>query len=147
MTGNIVTTYTRLGAGTKLSGNASANMGDAVLSQTGIVAYTDVTATPKTLFRLPAGTQACVIQVNVLTAFDASTLNMLSVGVSGNVGYFVSGASVGTAGIVNISTSSNLNNWSSVGSSDVIVIASHSSTGTGATAGVAQVTMLYAMKS
>ena len=146
MTGNIPTTYTRLQAGTKWN-QATSNMGDAVLSQTGVVAYTDVTATPKTLFRLPAYAQAAVIQINVLTAFDASTLNMLSVGVSGNVGYFVSGASVGTAGIVNISTSSNVNNWSSVGSSDVIVIASHSSTGTGATTGAAQVTMLYAMKS
>lgn len=146
MTGNIPTTYTRVQAGTKWN-QAQSNMGDAVLTQTGVVAYTDVTATPKTLFRVPAYSQACVIQINVLTAFDASTLNMISVGVSGNAGYFVSGASVGTAGIVNIDTSSNLNNWSSVGSSDVIVIASHSSTGTGATQGVAQVTMLYAMKS
>lgn len=146
MTGNIPTTYTRLQAGTKWN-QAASNMGDAVLTQTGVVAYTDVTASPKTLFRLPAYAQACVIQVNVLTAFDASTLNMLSLGVSGNVGYFLSGVSVGTAGIATITTSSNLNNWSSVGSSDVIVIASHSSTGTGATAGVAQVTMLYAMKS
>lgn len=146
MTGTIPTTYSRIQAGTKWN-QAASNMGDAVLSQTAVVAYTDATATPKTLFRLPAYAQAAVIQVNVLTAFDASTLNMLSVGVSGNVGYFVSGASVGTAGIVNIATSSNLNNWSSVGSSDVIVIASHSSTGTGATQGLAQVTMLYSMKS
>lgn len=146
MTGNTPTTFTRVQAGTKWN-QAESNMGDSVLSQTGIVAYTDVTASPKTLFRVPAGSQAAVIQINVLTAFDASTLNMLSVGVSGDVGYFVSGASVGTTGIVNISTSSNVNNWSSVGTSDVIVIASHSSTGTGATAGAAQVTMLYSMKS
>ena len=145
MTTTLPTRHSRLQAGTKWD-QAQSNVGDVVLSQTAIVAYTDVTATPKTLFRLPAYAQATAIQINVLTAFDASTLNMLSVGVSGNVGYFVSGASVGTARIADISTSSNLNNWSSVGSSDVIVIASHSSTGTAATQGVAQVTMLYAMK-
>jgi hypothetical protein len=146
MTGTIPTTYSRLQAGTKWN-QAASNMGDAVLSQTAVVRYTDVTASPKTLFRVPAYTQAVTFVVGVTTAFDASTLNMLSVGVSGNVGYFLSGISVGSAGIADISVSSNLNNWSSVGSSDVIVIASHSSTGTGATQGVALVTMLYSMKS
>lgn len=148
MTGSIPTTFTRLQAGTKWD-QALSNMGDAVLSQRGTVAYTDTSA--KALFRVPAFAQAVTFVVAVTTAFDASTLNMLSIGVSGanlvSGTYFVSGASVGVAQIADLTTSSRLNNWSSVGSGDTIVTATHSSTGTGATQGVATVTMLYCMKS
>lgn len=146
MTGNIPTTFTRLQTGTKWN-QPQSNMGDAVLSQLATITYADAAST-KTLFYLPGYAQVLTIHLDVTTAFNASTTNLLYVGVSGTTTYFVSGANGSSTGRVTIGTSGNYNNWSSVGSSDVIVTATFSGVGsTTATAGSALVTVLYSMKS
>lgn len=145
MTGTIPTTYSRLQTGTKWQ-QPQSNMGDVVLSQLGTLDYTN--ATPKALFYLPAYSQVLTVHLDVTTAFNASTTNLLYVGVSGTQTYFVSGANGSSTGRVTIGTSGNYNNWSSVGSSDVLVTATISGVGsTTATAGSALVTLLYSQKS
>lgn len=60
------------------------------------VAYTDTTA--KNLFVLPKGAVIDMIQVNVVTAFDAGDSNVLDIGYTGTANAIKNDLAVGSAG-------------------------------------------------
>lgn len=121
---------------------ASANAGFVVLSQTNTLAYTDTTA--KDLFTLPSGSQIVDIDIDVTTAFNGSTTDVVDVGKSGAANQFVNDADVSSTG--RKGGTQQLANWADIGTSDVTVQGIYVDASGDATAGAAQITVRYVQK-
>lgn len=124
---------------------ASANCGSPLLTQSNTIAYTDTTA--KNLFILPAGAKVVDFKLDVVTAFNAGTTNVLDIGTTADDDLFVNDAAVGTAVHATCTlVAANLASIINIGTSDVQVTATYVPSGTAATAGSATVTVIYEMR-
>lgn len=124
-------------------GDDVANVGNAVLSQTGTIAYTD-DGTAVTIAVLPKNSQIIEVQVDVTTAFNGSTTDLLDIGKTGAANHFADNLDVSSAGrILGTSDVSQLANYATVGTSDIDVIATYTDTAGDASAGAARITVLY----
>jgi hypothetical protein len=138
-----MTTFTApLQVGTKRH-EPGKNLGQAVLTQTNTVAFSDTT---KTMFVLPAQSQIIEMYVDITTVFNAAVTNTLDVGTAADPDAFVDAQDLTTAGRFRGSTSAqaNLSAFADVGSSDVTVQAVYNQ-GAGPTTGAARVTVVYAV--
>lgn len=124
-------------------GPTPSNQGLVVSTQTNVVNFGANNSTTS-LFTIPAGSQILFIHIDVTTAFNAGTTNTIEIGTSSSAAQFVSPTSVASAGRESIATTGNYANWTNVGTSDVTLVATYNQTGTAATAGSAQVTVIYA---
>jgi len=93
---------------------------------------------------LPANSQIIDINVDVTTAFDAGTANTLDLGDGTTADKYADALALGSvARVLASSDVSQLTNLVDIGTSDVALTATYNQTGSAATAGVAQVTVLY----
>lgn len=142
------------------------NMGATVVSQSATVSYTDTTA--KTIAVLPAGSVITCVFIDVTTAFNSGTNNVLTVqtgsdttGLSSNVTsgtaivtYSKSAANIAvgratpdvTSGLTYSTTGNVVAMLTNTGTSDLIVKAIFAGTGTAATTGAATVTISYVVR-
>ena len=124
---------------------SSINCGLPVLTQSATLAYTDTTA--KNLFIIPAGAQILSVVLDVITAFNDTTTNVIDVGNTADGAFYVNDAEAGTAvHVVATLVAANLATITNIGTSDVQVTATYAGTGTGSSAGSARVTMTYIMR-
>lgn len=100
------------------------------------VLYTDTSA--KDLFALPKGAVPLFAIVQVKTAFNASTSNVLSIGTPTSASYFASGIPLGTVGAVMVA----LNHADDLDRKQGIT-ATYTGTGDAATTGRAIVRIVY----
>lgn len=108
----------------------------AVFAQVGTVTYTDTTE--KTLFELPEGAVILDIIVDVVTAFDDGTSNVLDIGDGTTANHYVNDLDVSATG-------QTVTGWSNLGAvTNLPVTATYVSGGGTETAGEATVTVLYA---
>jgi hypothetical protein len=94
----------------------------------------------KTVGTIPAGSVILkgVSGVNVSTAFDAGTTNVLDIGTTANDDLFGTDLALGTAGLIPLDEAVSM-----YVAADIDIIATVDLTGTAATAGVAQVVIAY----
>lgn len=124
---------------------ASANCGSPVLTQSATLAYTDTSA--KNLFKLPAGAKIISVILDVVTAFNAGTTNVIDIGTSADGALYVNDAAAGTTGHFTCTlVAGNLASIINVGTSDVQVTATFVPTGTAASAGAANISVQYEMR-
>jgi hypothetical protein len=131
-------------AGTVREG-ASANLGNAVLSQTATITQNSTNAVDAT-FYIPANTQILSFNVDVLTAFNSGTSATFSAGTTSGGTQYVSGVDVKTATgrIAPTYTAAQLTAMADVTTNTTLVA---TVTPSGATsAGVLRVTVLYVQK-
>jgi hypothetical protein len=113
-------------------------LGGQVNMKSGSVAYTNTTA--KTLFTLPAGAIPVAIVVNVSTAFDASTTNLLDIGLGSDGDGLADGWGVDTAGQLTTGPAPGL--FAAL-AEETDVTATFAGTGDAAEAGAATVAVFY----
>jgi hypothetical protein len=119
-------------------------VGQVTSSQTATVTFEDTTAT--TLFTLPENSQILEFTVDVTTAFDAGTTNVVDVGTAADPDAYVDNADVSSAGrILGSATATVLPNYAA-STSRVEVQALYTPSGTAATAGAASVTVEYVVR-
>lgn len=124
---------------------AGVNCGSPVLSQTNTLVNTNIAA--KNLFILPAGSQIVSVILDIVTAFNDSSTNVIDIGTTANGAYYVNDAAAGTTvHAVCTLVPGNLAGIVDVGTSDVQVTATYVPTGTGSSAGLAYITVNYVMK-
>jgi hypothetical protein len=93
---------------------------------------------------IPANSQIVEVYVDVSTAFDAATTNTISLGDGTTADQYAATLDVSSAGRLRATSDvSQIGNLVDIGASDVALTATYNQTGTAATAGVAQVTVLY----
>lgn len=125
---------------------ASRNCGVTIVSQSASVAYTNTTA--KNLFILPAGAQVINVIVDVVTAFNGTGTDLLDIGKTGSAAFFVNDLDVSSTGHTNCTlVAANLATIYNIGTSDVQVTATYVDQNSNASAGLAYVTVVYAVKS
>lgn len=118
--------------------------GDVIVSQTNTLTFPEVT---KNFFFLPANSQIIGINVDVTVAFDAGTTNTLDVGTAATPELFADDLNVGAvARVLGSSDGSQLVNYADTGNTRIQVQGVYAETGTAATVGTAQVTVLYSVK-
>jgi hypothetical protein len=122
-------------------GSAAANVGTAVLAQTGTITQNSTSAVSLTV-TLPSGAQITNIIVDVLTAFNSATTAVLTVGTAAAGTQYVTSVDAKTAGRASIThTAAQLLAMSNIGTNTSVVA---TVTPTGATsAGLVRVTVLY----
>lgn len=129
-------------AGTVKEG-ADINVGNAVLSQSATVTFSDTTA--KNLFIVPAGARILGVAVYTTTAFNAGTNNVLNVRTGTTTIAAVTGTSAPIA--VGLSTVVPVNAqvafYNGVGATDATINAIFAPTGAAATTGEATVIITY----
>lgn len=141
------------------------NMGATVVSQSNTLSYTDTTA--KTIAVVPAGAMIVGVIIDATATFDAGTNNVITV----QTGNATTGSNVvasgqalatftksantitaqraiagATTGFAYTTTAANVPVLTNVGTSDLIIQAVYSSTGTAATGGSAVVTIQYVVR-
>ncbi|HML22095.1 MAG TPA: hypothetical protein PKD09_10615 [Aggregatilinea sp.] len=117
-------------------------LGGAVNARFGTLDYTDTTA--KRLFRLPKGAEIVGWMVNIPTAFDASTGNVLDLGDGTTANRFANDLALGTAG--QVVTGFDPAEMATPLAADTDVYATYVPTGDAATEGAAQVICLFVMR-
>lgn len=122
-------------------GNQVTNIGGVLSAVTNTIAYSDSSAV--TIGTIPANAQIIDINIDVTTAFDAGTNDLISVGKSGSAAAFVANTDVSSAGRASVATTGVYSAWADTGSAEVAVTATYTQTGTAATAGAARVTIVY----
>ena len=122
-------------------GNQVTNIGGVLSAVTNTIAYSDSSAV--TIGTIPANAQIIDINIDVTTAFDAGTNDLISVGKSGSAAAFVANTDVSSAGRASVATTGVYSAWADTGSTEVAVTATYTQTGTAATAGAARVTIVY----
>jgi len=123
------------------------NMGATVVTQSNVLAYTDTTA--KQLFVLPAGAQIVNFYVDVPTAFNSGTNNVITISdPSTNSLAAVTATSANiTAGRATVTvTSAQIAEYINVGTTDFIIYGTFAGTGTAASTGLATVTVEYVVR-
>jgi len=117
--------------------------GYGVMSQSKQVTFA-ADGTETVIGTLPANSQIVEIYVDVSTAFDAGTTNTLDLGDGTTADQYADALNVATAGRKRATSDvSQVGNLVDIGTSDVALTATYNQTGTAATAGTAQVTVLY----
>ena len=117
--------------------------GYGVMSQSKEVTFA-ADGTETVIGTLPANSQIVEIYVDVSTAFDAGTTNTLDLGDGTTADQYADALNVATAGRKRATSDvSQIGNLVDIGTSDVALTATYNQTGTAATAGTAQVTVLY----
>lgn len=117
--------------------------GYGVMSQSKQVTFA-ADGTETVIGTLPANSQIVEIYVDVSTAFDAGTTNTLDLGDGTTADQYADALDVSSAGRLRATSDvSQIGNLVDIGTSDVALTATFNQTGTAATAGVAQVTVLY----
>lgn len=122
------------------------NMGATIVIQDGALSYTDTTA--KTVAVLPAGAQIINVFVDVTTAFNAGTNNVITIQTAGGSSLATvtaTGANITTGRATVVLTAAQMATILNVGTSDLIVQAVFAGTGSAATTGVANITIQYAV--
>lgn len=122
------------------------NMGATIVVQDGSLSYTDTTA--KTVAVLPAGAQIVNIFVDVTTAFNSGTNNVITIQTAGGASLATvtaTGANIATGRATVVLTAAQIATILNVGSTDLIVQAVFAGTGSAATTGVANITIQYAV--
>lgn len=122
-------------------GNQVTNIGGVLSAVTNTIAYSDSSAV--TIGTIPANAQIIDINIDVTTAFNAGTNDLISVGKSGSAAAFVANTDVSSAGRASVATTGAYSAWADTGSTEVAVTATYTQTGTAATAGAARVTIVY----
>jgi hypothetical protein len=109
-----------------------------VKSVTGLVAFNVASPFTVSLGTAPAGATILAAIVEVVTAFNAATTNVLVVGTAADDDAYVAAADVNeaAAGTTTVAHSATL-------AGDIEILAKYTQTGTAATAGSARVTVLY----
>ena len=117
--------------------------GYGVMSQSKQVTFA-ADGTETVIGTLPANSQIVEIYVDVSTAFDAGTTNTLDLGDGTTADQYADALDVSSAGRLRATSDvSQIGNLVDIGTSDVALTATFNQTGTAATAGTAQVTVLY----
>ena len=117
--------------------------GYGVMSQSKQVTFA-ADGTETVIGTLPANSQIVEIYVDVSTAFDAGTTNTLDLGDGSTADQYADALDVSSAGRLRATSDvSQIGNLVDIGTSDVALTATFNQTGTAATAGTAQVTVLY----
>lgn len=117
--------------------------GYGVMSQSKQVTFA-ADGTETVIGTLPANSQIIDINVDVSTAFNAGTTNTMDLGDGTTSGLYADNLDVSSAGRVRaVSDVSQIGNLVDIGTSDVALTATFNQSGSAATAGVAQVTVLY----
>ncbi len=122
-------------------GNQVTNIGGVLSAVTSTIAYSDASAV--TIGTIPANAQIVDINIDVTTAFNAGTNDLISVGKSGSAAAFVANTDVSAAGRASVATTGVYSAWADTGSTEVAVTATYTQTGTAASAGAARVTVVY----
>lgn len=122
-------------------GNQVTNIGGVLSAVTNTIAYSDSSAV--TIGTIPANAQIIDINIDVTTAFNAGTNDLISVGKSGSAAAFVANTDVSSAGRASVATTGAYSAWADTGSTEVAVTATYTQSGTAATAGAARVTIVY----
>ncbi len=119
----------------------TANLGKAVLQQTGTLAF-DATLVQNLTFYIPANCRILDILVDVITAYDSATSATLSVGTAAAGTQYASGVNAKTTGRTRPTfTTAQLTNMDST-STNTSVVATVTSVGQ-PTAGSTRITILY----
>lgn len=117
--------------------------GYGVMSQSKQVTFA-ADGTETVIGTLPANSQIVEIYVDVSTAFDAGTTNTLDLGDGTTADKYADALDVSSAGRLRATSDvSQIGNLVDIGTSDVALTATFNQTGSAATAGTAQVTVLY----
>jgi len=117
--------------------------GYGVMSQSKQVTFA-ADGTETVIGTLPANSQIVEIYVDVSTAFDAGTTNTLDLGDGTTADQYADALDVSSAGRLRATSDvSQIGNLVDIGTSDVALTATFNQSGTAATAGTAQVTVLY----
>lgn len=122
------------------------NLGATIVIQDGALSYTDTTA--KTIAVLPAGAQIVNIFVDVTTAFNSGTNNVITIQTASGASLATvtaTGANITTGRATVVLTAAQIATILNVGSTDLIVQAVFAGTGTAATTGAAAITIQYAV--
>lgn len=122
-------------------GNQVTNIGGVLSAVTNTIAFSNSSAV--TIGTIPANAQIVDINIDVTTAFNAGTNDLISVGKSGSAAAFVADTDVSSAGRASVATTGVYSAWADTGSTEVAVTATYTQTGTAATAGAARVTIVY----
>lgn len=121
--------------------NQVTNIGGVLSAVTTTIAYTNASAV--TIATLPANSQIIDINIDVTTAFNASSTNTIAVGKTGSAAAFVAATDVSAAGRASVATTGVYSAWADTGNSEVTATATFAQTGTAAAAGAARVTIVY----
>ena len=117
--------------------------GYGVMSQSKQVTFA-ANGTETVIGTLPANSQIVEIYVDVSTPFDAGTTNTLDLGDGTTANQYADALDVSSAGRLRATSDvSQIGNLVDIGTSDVALTATFNQTGTAATEGTAQVTVLY----
>jgi hypothetical protein len=123
------------------------NMGCTTVVQSAAIAYTTTTAT--NIAVLPAGSQITSIFVDVTTAFNSGTNNVITIQTSGGSSLATvtaTSANITTGRATVVLTAAQMATILNVGTTDLIVQAVFAGTGTAATTGAATVTIQYVVR-
>ena len=121
------------------------NTGTTIVSQTNTLTYANTTA--KNLFVLPAGAQILNVIIDITTAFNSSGTDLIDVGTAADGAYYVNDATASAAGhFAATLVSTNIAGILNIGTSDVQVTATYVQSVADASAGSAQITIVYAVK-
>lgn len=124
---------------------SSINCGSPILTQSATLAYTDTSA--KNLFKLPAGAKIISVILDVTTAFNAGTTNVIDIGTTADGALYVNDAAGGTTGHFTCTlVAANLASMLNIGTADVQVTATYVPTGTAASTGAATISVQYEMR-
>ena len=123
------------------------NMGCTTVVQSAAIAYTTTSAA--TVAVLPAGSQITNIFVDVTTAFNSGTNNVITIQTSGGSSLATvtaTAANITTGRATVVLTAAQMATILNVGATDLIVQAVFAGTGTAATTGAATVTIQYVVR-
>lgn len=120
--------------------NQVTNIGGMLSAITMPIAYSNGTVNIGTL---PANSQIVNIHIDVTTAFNAGTNNNITVGFNGSTAAYVTATSAASAGRLSVATTGVYSAWANTGSSDLVANVTYAQSGTAASAGAAQVTIIY----
>jgi len=120
--------------------NQVTNIGGVTSAITTTLAYSNGTVNIGTI---PANSQIISVHIDVTTAFNAGTNNNITVGYAGSNAAYVTATSGASAGRLNVATTGVYSAWANTGSSDLVATVTYAQSGTAASAGAAQVTIVY----
>ena len=121
------------------------NTGTTIVSQTNTLTFANTTA--KNLFVIPAGSQILEILIDIATGFNSSGTDLIDVGTTADNAYYVNDAAAASAGhFVATLVSTNIAGVLNVGTTDLQITGKYIQSVADATAGLAQITVVYAVK-
>ena len=121
------------------------NTGTTVVSQTNTLTFANTTA--KNLFVIPAGSQILEVIIDIVTPFNSSGTDLIDVGTTADNAYYVNDATASAAGhFVATLVSTSIAGILNVGTVDKQITGKYVQSVADATAGLAQITVVYAVK-